>query len=69
MAGARNQEIRCEKCGKLVFVFEQLLGGIGCKEREEAYCPNCGNEVYAAMTDGTFLTKIIEEANEQSVNN
>lgn len=61
MAAARNHETQCKKCGKHVFVFEHLMGVPGGKEKEEATCPNCGNVVYEAMTDGWFETSIIEE--------
>jgi len=61
MATARNHETLCKKCGKHVFVFEHLTGVPGGKEKEEASCPNCGNVVYEAMTDGWFETSIIEE--------
>ena len=51
--------IRCEKCGTIVGVVERPMGVPGGKEREEANCPICGNEVYSGMTDGWIDTSVV----------
>ncbi len=52
---------KCEKCGAFLLITETDDYAPGCKEREEAYCPNCGNEVYSSMTSGFVRADVITE--------
>lgn len=61
---------KCPKCGAYLIISETNDCWPGCKEREEAFCPKCGNEVYSSMTSGFVNSyEITEEEfnNEQSI--
>jgi len=52
---------KCPNCGVLVAIVEYPMGVPGGKEREEANCPNCGETLFSAMTDGWFSTEVVSE--------
>ena len=53
--------IKCKKCGKK-FAYE-IFGDVypGCKEKEEAQCPYCGEIGYSVMTSQCIAVYKIDE--------
>ena len=54
---------KCNNCGTIISVIEHPMGVPGGKEREEAYCPVCGNIIYSAITDGWFDVGVVSLEN------
>lgn len=53
--------IKCKKCGK-EYAYE-LWGAVypGCKERESANCPYCGEVGYSEMTSQSISSYKLDE--------
>lgn len=58
--GTRLKKI-CPKCGAYLIITETDDRWPGCKEREEALCPKCHEEVYSSMTSGFVRADEISE--------
>lgn len=53
--------IKCQKCGK-EYGYEIFGGGYpGCKERETADCPYCGETGYSEMTSASIYVYKLED--------
>ena len=63
------KEVTCNKCGKK-YGYE-LVGATypGCKDKEIAYCPYCGEEGYSTMTSQVIVVTKLEKENDFSKNN
>ncbi len=51
----------CKKCGHTFLVRVTTMNVPGGKEKEEIYCPYCGEENGVRMTSGFVYTFKIEE--------
>ena len=56
-----NYETVCEKCGAKLRVAERSMGVPGGKEKEQGYCPKCGELVAEFMTDGFIDVHLVTE--------
>ena len=58
---AHSHRKECPTCGALISIQDMPIGVAGGKETEEAYCPVCGTLLYTAMTDGWFVTSVVQQ--------
>ena len=62
---ARNFDTTCKNCGAKAHIQEFPMGVPGGKEKEEVNCPKCRSIIYEAMTDGWFVSALIESDDKQ----
>lgn len=53
--------MKCQKCGKKFGYELQGVNAPGCKDREELYCPYCGELCHSEMTPLVFVTYKLDE--------
>lgn len=56
-----SYDSECNKCGAKVRVVERPMGVPGGKEKEQGYCPKCGDLVAEWMTDGFIDVHLIAD--------
>jgi C4-type Zn-finger protein len=54
-----DYEVGCSKCSSKLRITERSMGIPGGKEKEQAYCPVCGELVAEHMTDGFINAQLI----------
>lgn len=64
---ANEEEIHheCPKCGAKFSSMAISWGFLGCREKEEILCPDCGTIVGYEMTDGIVQVHLIEHGNKK----
>lgn len=60
-----DYETECTKCRTKLRISERSMGIPGGKEKEQAYCPKCGELVAEHMTDGFIDAHLIAETSER----
>lgn len=58
---AHSHEKDCPTCGAVIYIQVMSMDVPGGKDTEEVCCPICGTSLYTAMTDGWFVTNIVEQ--------
>jgi hypothetical protein len=60
-----NYDTECKQCGTKLRIAERSMGVPGGKEKEQGYCPKCGEVVAEFMTDGFIDVHLVVEKSDK----